>query len=155
MKKLFALVLALAGAVMGLRAESTALVVDLADGSTAKFLLSDRPVISYTATDMVVTAPEGKFSYTRGDVARITFAESTQGIADAAASALNFALEGSKLTIFGATPAEVKAYDLAGRQISPAVSAEGEATVLDFSSCGSATYVISIANHPSLKIQIK
>lgn len=155
MKKVFAIVLAMVGAVMGLRGESTALVVDLADGTTAKFLLSDRPVIRYTSADMVVTAPEGVFSYTRSDVARITFAESTQGIADADATAINYSLEGSKLTIFGAKPTEVKAFDLAGRQIADAVSADGNATVLDFSSCASATYVVSIASHPALKIQIK
>lgn len=131
-----------------------ALVVEHPGGST-QFLLSVHPVISYSGDDMIITSPEGKFSYLRSEVNRIYFTQETNSAAVIKAD-MKVSLSGDMLSISGIENAEaVTVYDLAGRRVNVSSTIEPEAVVINFSQTPKDTYIISIPNHQSLKISFK
>ena len=131
-----------------------ALVVEHPGGAT-QFQLSVKPVISYSGDDMIITAPDGKFSYLRSEVSRIYFTQETNSAAVIKAD-MKVSLSGDLLTISGIENANaVSVYDLTGRRVNVTSTVEPEAIVINFSQTPKDTYIISIPNNQSLKIALK
>ncbi len=157
MRKLFFSAIALfAGFLTGFAQtdKGYSLVVEHQGGST-QFLLSAQPVIRYSGDDMIITAPDGKFSYLRSDVSRIYFTQETNSAATINAD-MQVSLSGDKLSLRGIeNSGDITVYDLTGRRVNVSLTSnDGEVTV-DFSQAPKATYIISIPNHNSLKITLK
>ncbi len=69
---------------VSLWAENNALLVWTKSGEKVSYLLSDRPVVSYSGDDLLLTTTEVSVAYPLGDLHKFTFDESsTTGIGDA------------------------------------------------------------------------
>ena len=56
-------------------AEGMSLKVTLDDGNVRTFTLAEKPVVTFGATDMKITAPGAEVTYARADVRNITFVD--------------------------------------------------------------------------------
>lgn len=71
----------MAGATTALGGELS-LKVTLNDGNVRTFTLAEKPVVTFGATDMKITAPGAEVTYPRADVRNITFVEGTLSVTD-------------------------------------------------------------------------
>lgn len=72
-----ALVCSILLATAALFASDTAMKLTLANGSTATYVLSEKPVVSFDATHVVFTTADAETSYLRSEVADISFVEAS------------------------------------------------------------------------------
>lgn len=59
----------------GMFAAPTALSVNLKDGTKATYALSDKPKVTFSGSDMLITAASASTTYALADVATFTFSE--------------------------------------------------------------------------------
>ena len=131
------------------------LKVNFTDGRTASFPFSTRPVITYTASDMVITASGSVASYARKDIADFTFSESS-GVGAIDADNLQITLDGRRLAVKGLPDdARIAVYDLGGtRHFAPASRQDGS-VALDLGGMAPGVYLVDIPNHHTIKISLK
>lgn len=73
----------LAGCVAGMNAAEAALSIELKDGKSATWLLNKKPVITFDADRILITAETVSTAYDRSEVAGLTFTEqNTEGARD-------------------------------------------------------------------------
>lgn len=133
MKAIRTLILALiCGTALQMQAEvATTMVLTFNDETTASFNLADQPVVTFDATDMIITAKEIESKYPRTDVKEFHFLQSeVEGI-----TPRTIAIEATAATI----------YNTAGQVVGTADAQAGIATVgLDQLPAG--TYLIRTSN---------
>lgn len=133
MKVIRAILLALiCGTALQIQAEvATTMVLTFTDETTASFNLADQPVVTFDATDMIITAKEIESRYPRTDVKDFHFLLSdVEGICPRTIS-----IEATSATI----------YNMAGQPVGRAEAKAGMATVgLDQLPAG--TYLLRSGN---------
>ena len=79
-------------------AEGMSLKVTLDDGNVRTFTLAEKPVVTFGATDMKITAPGAEVTYARADVRNITFVDNgSLSVADRLTE--NYYCDGSDITV--------------------------------------------------------
>lgn len=145
--------LALAGGALLAHADGGCVMnVALRDGDVAKFLLADKPVVTYNGDDMTVTSPTATFSYARKDVANITF-DAAGYVADATDGKCQIAIDGRKLTVAGVSTVAV--YGLDGCRVALKACGNGEAAVVDLDAVAAGVYVVALDDSKNFKILLK
>lgn len=102
----------LAGSVTALAGELS-LKVTLNDGNIRTFTLAEKPVVTFGATDMKITAPGAEVTYPRADVRNITFVDnSTLSVADRLTE--NYYYDGTEFRCDGS---DITVHDMNGRLV--------------------------------------
>lgn len=130
----------LAGSVTALAGELS-LKVTLNDGNIRTFTLAEKPVVTFGATDMKITAPGAEVTYPRADVRNITFVDnSTLSVADRLTE--NYYYDGTEFRCDGS---DITVYDMNGR---PVLTGRDRVSTL---SLPNGIYIIK-ANNTTIKI---
>lgn len=130
----------LAGSVTALAGELS-LKVTLNDGNIRTFTLAEKPVVTFGATDMKITAPGAEVTYPRADVRNITFVDnSTLSVADRLTE--NYYYDGTEFRCDGS---DITVYDMNGR---PVLAGRDRVSTL---SLPNGIYIIK-ANNTTIKI---
>lgn len=129
---LFALLLACS---VGLRAaDGNMLIVHLRSGSQVGYALSERPRVSYSGNDVVITTPSETVFLLRSAVQKMTFGETT-GISELTSSEElarpTFSLSGDELSVSNLVPGtQVGIYGVSGQLYGTTTTgADGKAEV--------------------------
>lgn len=156
MKKLIKCVaLVLAFLVCSVAMQAKDLKVNFNDGRHATFALADRPEVSFSGSDMIVSSPSGSFTYSRSDVGSWTFSE-TNAVGDIAADGLRISLNDRLLSVSDNKPVSgIAVYDLSGKSCSAAVKYAENSALVDLEGLQPGIYLISIKDYPTLKISVK
>ena len=133
------------------------LKVLMTDGTSVSFPLTGKPVITYESGDMVVSAPNGKFSYKRESVKELRFDDPTLGLNAVGVDDINVCINGGEVIIHGIDSGNgIKVMDIQGREMGAPVSVmDGQSVKVDLSSLTKSIYIIVIPNHQPLKIITK
>lgn len=133
------------------------LKVLMRDGTAASYPLPEKPVITYSGSDMIVTAPNGKFSYNRGQVKELRFDNSISGIDVADTETINVVINGGVVTVNGIEDARgIKVMDIQSREMSaPMSQMDGQSVKVDLSGLSKNIYIVVIPNHQPIKIITK
>lgn len=92
-------------------AEGMSLKVTLDNGNVRTFTLAEKPVVTFGATDMKITAPGAEVTYPRADVRNITFVDNdTLSVVDGFTS--NYYYDGTEFRCEGS---DIAVYDINGR----------------------------------------
>lgn len=142
MKKLILPVLMLFAS-FGAFAEGTALKVLLTDGSSATFVLSEKPTVSFSGTEMNIVSPDASTSYHRSDVASISFVKEISAIRDVEATDAIYRFIDN---VFEAQSCEISVYSLSGVKVAQGFDC------LSLESLQSGVYVVTAGNQ-SIKIR--
>lgn len=118
MKKIPIILSALLLSAMSAAAGETALRLSLRDGSSATYVLSDRPVISFSGEQMMIECDNASTAYNRSEVTSLAFfTKGTTGIADAAMTADVLSYVGGELSAPGCA---IEVYTIAGVRVAAA-----------------------------------
>lgn len=102
----------LAGSVTALAGELS-LKVTLNDGNIRTFTLAEKPVVTFGATDMKITAPGAEVTYPRADVRDITFVDNgSLSVADRLTE--NYYYDGTEFRCDGS---DITVHDMNGRLV--------------------------------------
>lgn len=122
-------------------AEGMSLKVTLGDGNVRTFTLAEKPVVTFGATDMKITAPGAEVTYARADVRNITFVDNgSLSVADRLTE--NYYYDGSEFRCDGS---DIAVYDMNGRLL---LTGRGRVST---ASLPNGIYVIK-ANNTTIKI---
>lgn len=95
-------------------AAPTALSVNLKDGTKATYALSDKPKVTFSGSDMLITAASASTTYALADVATFTFSE-TSGIDEViAGSDIVYRYDGNTFECEGQ---DIRVFNLSGAQL--------------------------------------
>lgn len=135
-------------------ADSYTLVIELKSSALDKYLLADKPVITFTDGTVNVKSEKAQVEYAITDIARYYFVESgtdaIESLENDAAPAFSFRyINRDNISISGADKAEV--YNTGGQKLSESKAENGVMTV-SLSSLPSGVYVIK-TNNKSIKIK--
>ena len=133
------------------------LVLEKKDGSTIRYVLSDKPVVTFAGTQVQVKSAKAETSYERSDVSRYYFEDVANGIDvvtdDDSSLRIDYS-SADRLTAYGLSDAgAVGVYDLAGRLAPAGICVSDNAVTIDLSVLPAGVYVITLPNHPTLKIK--
>lgn len=102
MRKLLLSVLALLCQTLAF-ADGSALLVTLRDGTTATYVLSEKPTVTFGATTMTVMVSDASTVYERGDVGQMTFIDAEEaGIAPLSEGSTYFEYKNNTVRMQGA-----------------------------------------------------
>lgn len=127
--------------------------IEMKDGSSAEFLLSQKPVVTYNSGEMLVTLPDGVFSYSREDVGKITFNESNS-VSELGAESARFELV-DNILILPDADAHFTIYDVAGHPVINDSLSLGMKRSIDLNTLPKGVYIVNISNLKSFKIYRK
>lgn len=126
------------------------LVVELKEGGMVTYVLSDEPVVTFLDSKVCVKSQKAEAGYERASVARFYFQDASTEV-EIIKGNLRIEYLTDQVVIYGTT--EAKVYDTAGRQLAPEITKSDDAITISLESLPEGMYIISIPNHPSVKIQ--
>ena len=156
MKKIFSLFIVLVLATSSAWADD-GLWVERQNGSKQGFLFADKPVITYTADNLVMTTAKATAEFPIADIKQITFADDVVNaigqvrLADGTEQLIRVTAEGAQLSGFAPNTA-VTLYDAAGRTVAKYKTATDGTLSVNLSAQHKGIYVIK-ADKSTLKIQ--
>lgn len=124
------------------RADGHALKVTLAGGTAATYILTSRPVVSYSGGNMTIRNASLEDSYPLGQVESLTFVEDVTSIRTAAGGENIYCFRDNVFTCEGN---EIRVYDLAG-----AIVSQGADTV-SLRGLPAGVYIVNVAGR-SIKV---
>lgn len=142
MKKLI-LSMMMLSASLGAFADGTALKVSFTDGSSATFVLSDKPRVSFSGDDMNIVSSDASTSYPRQEIASITFIDSDAGVDGILSDKLVYRYDGNAF--------EAQGLDISVYSISGALMTQGRDAV-SLASVPAGIYIVKAGNQ-SIKIR--
>lgn len=139
---------------LGIYGEETTLVVELANGKTEIYNLSEKPVLSMYGTKLKVETNMFETSYERTNITKFYFADAATSISDSKSTTFEFSQtadnEFSLLNV--SEDLIVTVYDIPGRQFGNSVTRVGENVVVSLNSCPKGIYIIKIGNKQNIKV---
>lgn len=126
------------------------LVVELKDGGTVTYVLNDEPVVTFQDTRVCVRSQKAEAAYERASVARFFFQDAATDVENIKGN-LRIEYLSDQVVIYGTSDAKV--YDTAGRLLAPQITTSDESVTISLESLTEGMYIISIPNHPSVKIK--
>lgn len=119
------------------------LVIETRDGKTVAYRLSDRPVVTFEVTDLVLTAKGVQVKYPVTDVKEIRFAEEFTSVNATTASGIMFTVNDNEIIANGLDKNDtLEVYGVDGKAIATVgVNAQGAASA-NISELGHGVYVV-------------
>ena len=143
----------------GTLAANSTLVVELKDGKQAYFILSEKPVLTTSGSQMRIESESVEISYERSDVLRMYFADESVGVDDIETDEDNvvFTQTGTnRLAISNLSEKDrIIVSNLAGRLYNDCVSRNGTDAIVDLDGCPKGVYIIKIGNKQTIKMTKK
>lgn len=128
------------------------LAVKLADETLVRFLLTDKPVITFEGEQLLIKSDAAEASYARADVAEFYFEAAGTGIGQATANSLNVSyLNNETLCVEGSNEA-LKLYDLQGRMLRAHLNQAGNQQTLSLKGLPAGSYLVKISKQQTIKI---
>lgn len=127
-------------------ADNTSLVVELRDGSTANFLLADKPKITFTERLMSIVSETFSMDFNRGDVKMYRFVCDDVSTSVETPMESNAKVENNTLLLSGVNDGTaVVIYNANGMVVKQAAAVDGNCTIsLDGLATG--TYIVTFKN---------
>ena len=146
---------AIAGSFTAAAQESlTVLQLHLSDGTTDKYVLAEKPVVTFSDGNLLVTSSAVTSTYKFTAVKSFDFGtDTTTGVDGIGAedSTFSFQLAGDVLTVASPELCVVEVYALNGVKAAAATAADGVATV-DLAGLPTGVYVVATNCHAAVKI---
>ncbi len=128
-----------------------ALVLETNDGKTYSYVLAEKPRLTFSETEMLITSADASASFTRTDIKNFRFEEvEVDAISDVKTDGQRMSYLGGVVTVQGAE--NVILYDISGRQIMSKRAAGNGSVSIDLSSQPQGTYIVR-SGKQSLKVQ--
>lgn len=151
MKKLTMLIFALLAAVTASMAQDTALNMEMRNGGKHSFLLSDKPLVTLSGSQLVITTSnQVKATFTLHDVRQYSFGAPT-GIT-APGTTASYERQGDVLVFRGvADKTQVAVYTLGGVRVAAPLSSVADGVSLSLSDLSAGAYIVKT---PSVTFKI-
>lgn len=150
--RLLAIMVLLTPMLQVLANNQTALKLVMNNGTTASFLLSEQPVLSFESHLLVVSSNTVSASYQLSDVKEYYFVELGNSVEELQKDEVRFVRQSNdEVIIYGLSPSVVCVYDLSGRRRPVSIQQQGNAVVVSLQQLQAATYIIHL-NQQSIKI---
>lgn len=158
MNKGFLLAAALMAAAQTLEvAAEEMLVLRLRGGGEVSYVLAEKPVMTFSGGQMVVTSADGQAEYALGDVEEFRFADRPSAIADVKTNEVRFVrLPGGGARIYGVTgESDVMVFDAGGRAVPATVTPGSGYADIQLGRAAHGVYVIKAKGMATIKITIR
>lgn len=145
MKKILLLLVAVVAAFQFASAAYTNddLVIETKDGNTVSYHLKDRPVVTFEATDLVLTVSDVAVKYPVADLKGIHFAGEITSVSNVKVSDIAFSVSGSEIAANGLAKGEkLEVYTIDGKAVAASVVDAQGAAAVDISGLSTGVYVI-------------
>ncbi len=132
----------------------TVLQLHLTDGTTDKYLLAEKPVVTFSDGNLLITSSAVTSTYEFSAVESYDFGiDTTTGVDGIGAedNTFSFQLAGDVLTVASPELSVVEVYALNGVKAAAATAADGVATV-DLAALPAGVYVVATNCHAAVKI---
>lgn len=129
--------------------------VELKAGSTEDFILSEKPVLTFSATECKFSSPEYEVTHHLGDINKAYFTFTSSSLNDVSADNLRIDLSQPGLINISGMPAEalVYVYDINGQLMVQAKADNAGFASVDISALNTGSvYIVSISNTKTFKI---
>ena len=146
MKKLLLLILMLLPLLANAQEPKSFLVVWAKDGSKVAYALAEKPKITFTETDLVISAQGVDVNYSLDNLLRFTYeASDDTAIRDLKTDKVSFKLEGESLLFMDLSPnSKVSLHDLNGKLVfSKTILLSGEYS-FPLSNLNSGVYLVTV-----------
>lgn len=133
------------------------LVLRLADETTAKFMLADKPEISFSDGRLAVTSQNVNTDYAQSDVTEFHFEkyDPQTGIGTATGSGFAFVYnDNATVSISGTKAPKASLYTIDGKLVKSVMTTGGNVTV-SLADCEAGVYVLSLEKENTFKITKK
>lgn len=139
---------------LGIYGEGKTLVVELANGKTEIYNLSEKPVLSLSGTKLKVETNMVETSYARINITKFYFVDAVTGISDSKNMSFEFSQTADDEFTLSNVSEElvVSVYDISGRQFGNSVTRNGENVVVSLNSCPKGIYIIKVGNKQNIKV---
>ena len=152
MRKYIEILLAALLLPMTAMAANTTLVVELADGQTANYLLQDKPVLTMEGSQLTIKTETVQTSYERSLVKRFFFTGESSGVKEVSKGALVYKqTDADHLEISGLSQSDrIAIYNAAGVQVG-SVSHDSDKAVVSLSGLQRGIYLVKIGKSQTIK----
>lgn len=135
------------------------LVVELENGSTQSFVLSKKPVVTFSGSKLLIEVPEEvslekELSEVKGFHFGLIDENAIEGVAE---NEIRFARIGSNVQIFGLENSDmsISVFDMEGRQATATVRKNGSQADVILDRLPKGYYIIKVGNVQSIKVYKK
>ena len=152
MRKFIRILLAALLLPMTAMAAGTTLVVELADGQTANYLLQDKPVLTMEGTRLNIKTETVETDYERSLVKRFFFTGESAGVKEVSKCAMVYKqTDADHLEISGLSQGDrIAIYNTAGVQVG-SVSRDSDKAVVSLSGLQRGIYLVKIGKKQTIK----
>ena len=128
------------------------LVLELKNGRTESWLLTERPEVTFEGSKMKIST--STIEYERSDVKQFSFS-GPDALNEVSENELRFVQLGTDIQIFGLTDADklIQVYDLGGRRAYAKVSIQSSLAHISLTELPQGIYIIKIGNKQSIKVK--
>jgi hypothetical protein len=131
----------------------TVLQLHLSNGTVDKYILANKPVVSFGDGNLIVTSAEATNTYEFNAVENFDFDKITTGVDDITAEENTFTVcfDSNILTVAATELQHVEVFGLNGVKVAAASASDGVAEI-DLTSIPAGVYVVSTNCHKAVKI---
>ena len=139
---------------LGIYGEGKTLVIELANGKTEVYNLSEKPVLSMSGTKLKVETIMVETSYARTNITKFYFVDAATSIHDSKKTTFEFSQTADDEFTFSNVSEDlvVTVYDISGRQFGNSVMRIGGNVVVSLNSCPKGIYIIKVGNKQNIKV---
>ena len=125
------------------------------DGSSTWFLLAEKPVLTFTETQMAVNSSTVSASYDFADIKEYRFTDKTSALRPLQKDATRFVRQpDGDILIYGCSAGAVRLYDMSGHQLPANVTPQSDALRVSLRQLPAGIYLIHL-NQQTIKVTKK
>lgn len=128
------------------------LAIKLVDESIVRFVLTDKPVISFEGEQLLVKSDAAEAAYARADVAEFYFEPEGTSVDHATADNLRFSYLDNETVSVEGSKSPLRLYDNSGRLLQAPVSTTGTKQTLSLNGLPAGVYLVKISQQQTIKI---
>lgn len=128
------------------------LAVKLTDESLVRFVLTDKPVISFDGEQLLIKSETAEASYARADVAEFYFEPVGTAIEHTTADNLRFSYLDNETVCVEGSQTALQLYDHSGRLLQAPVSTVATKQTISLNGLPAGVYLIKISPQQTIKI---
>ena len=122
------------------------LVVDLRDGSSATFLLAEKPCVTFVGRQMNIVSSSASMEFERGDVKNWHFVDNLSSIVAIADKDAEFAVNGNALVISGVKDnTAITLYNVSGVVVKQS-AVDGDICTIPLNDLSAGLYIVTYNN---------
>lgn len=139
---------------LGIYGEGKTLVVELVNGKTEIYNLSEKPVLSVNGSKLKVETNMIETSYERAYITKFYFTDAATDISDSKGTIYKFSQTADDTYIMSNVSEKltVTVYDISGKQFDNSVTRIGDNIVVTLNNCPKGIYIIKVGNKQNIKV---